>query len=1264
MSVLFLALVTSGVMLTQMVFAAPPRLGFAANENEALTPCGRASTPLSETLCRGYALPSRLDKLGVTQGRSLAVPLSRSLAVPLSRSLAVPLSRSLAVPLSFSGCNTRITGEVIDYAGRFPGATDALLVRAIDSSKYIEWETEEVPAGWTGDTARFVMLAGFDTKPGGRLFRLSVNGAEVFHFRNPRDSSWTGFDTTAANGMRLVFHTLLIDVHGDAFGLLTLSMPRALLRAGAQNIAVRGEHANDRRWFMVFQMPLAEGLRVRTDECLLRSTDGSESQRLRAGIWHFGAPQPVVLSALDSNSVLLAEHRFVLRPGHTEIPLPVPPVDAPRKMVVRVGADAGTRVRADGRPPQRTSVGRLPVHASDGRPPHRTSDGRPPLHEVVHVIQPVRRYTVYLLPHSHVDIGYTDQQHRVEDIHWNNIEAAIDLAERTQNYPEGSRFVWNLETAWALWGYGHPQDRLRRSTPRIPDPRLKDALKKGWLHLDATYTNTNTSTNNAEELIDLFRPARAMSSQYNIPVTSMMQVDIPGAAWGVVTAAARSGIRYFVSAPNNSDRIGLVREAWEDKPFYWISQSGRDTLLYWQIQPYSLAYGLKGQRIRNRLWHDSVRAIAGEDPEKGFLDPYLFDHLATLSAKRYPYDMIALSWALSDNAAIDPDLPDAVRAWNERYASPRILISSTATACAVLEARYGAVLPHYSGDMTEYWTDGIGSGARETALKRGAVETLLQTETLRTMTGFEPAASSDEAWRFVALFSEHTWGAWNSTSEPDNEAVRQQWHTKRGFAETADSLARSFRDSTLSLARARIITGPQRHPYTNTRIADVYNTLDQTRKGLIILPPGYSRKTGTVMDSVHAIGHQVLADSSLALYSKGIPAFGVERFRFESYVLRGEVAYPKHVARAEKYELSNGILRIRLDSVTGNIASIIDLRTKREYVDSGSAAGMNAYFYLPGDSLARLLGSGSATITVKEKGPLRAALLVRSPAPGCHWLEREIRLAAEADFLEIENRLDKIAIREKEGVHFGFGFRIPGGTMRIDAPWATIIPEKDQLPGSCKNWLTVQRHVDISNDTMGVTWATLDAPLMEVGGITARLLGAQWQSPEWIRTLPPSQTLYSWALNNHWHTNFRADQEGELRFRYAIRPHGGYDAAAAMRFGIEQAQPFISTPLLIARPARENREPTPVQLRVHIDNPSVVLLRMGSLDQYPDAGPNPSDAASNAASAFLRLFNPTETTQKYVLQVRQPHQKTADEERTTLRTGVLGPYEHVTLLLE
>ena len=46
-------------------------------------------------------------------------------------------------------------------------------------------------------------------------------------------------------------------------------------------------------------------------------------------------------------------------------------------------------------------------------------------------------------------------------------------------------------------------------------------------------------------------------------------------------------------------------------------------------------------------------------------------------------------------------------------------------------------------------------------------------------------------------------------------------------------------------------------------------------------------------------------------------------------------------------------------------------------------------------------------------------------------------------------------------------------------------------------------------------------------------------------------------MNNYWHTNYRAYQEGRTIFRYAIRPHGGYSASDAQRFGIERSQPLI-----------------------------------------------------------------------------------------------------------
>jgi alpha-mannosidase len=49
-------------------------------------------------------------------------------------------------------------------------------------------------------------------------------------------------------------------------------------------------------------------------------------------------------------------------------------------------------------------------------------------------------------------------------------------------------------------------------------------------------------------------------------------------------------------------------------------------------------------------------------------------------------------------------------------------------------------------------------------------------------------------------------------------------------------------------------------------------------------------------------------------------------------------------------------------------------------------------------------------------------------------------------------------------------------------------------------------------------------------------------------------------MNNHWGTNYRAYQEGIVAFRYAVRPHAGYDPALASRLAIG-----LSMPLLVAR---------------------------------------------------------------------------------------------------
>ena len=51
--------------------------------------------------------------------------------------------------------------------------------------------------------------------------------------------------------------------------------------------------------------------------------------------------------------------------------------------------------------------------------------------------EPARKWVVYLLPHSHVDIGYTAVQTDVERKQMRNIDAALELCRKTADYPLG-----------------------------------------------------------------------------------------------------------------------------------------------------------------------------------------------------------------------------------------------------------------------------------------------------------------------------------------------------------------------------------------------------------------------------------------------------------------------------------------------------------------------------------------------------------------------------------------------------------------------------------------------------------------------------------------------------------------------------------------------------------------------------------------------------------------------------------------------------------
>ncbi len=106
-------------------------------------------------------------------------------------------------------------------------------------------------------------------------------------------------------------------------------------------------------------------------------------------------------------------------------------------------------------------------------------------------------------------------------------------------------------------------------------------MKQGQVALNGMYLNELTGLCRPEELLRLFRFSTQLAERTGVPIESAMISDVPGYTWGTVTAMAQAGIKYFSTAPNFIDRIGDILVKWENRPFYWVSPSGKEKVLVW-----------------------------------------------------------------------------------------------------------------------------------------------------------------------------------------------------------------------------------------------------------------------------------------------------------------------------------------------------------------------------------------------------------------------------------------------------------------------------------------------------------------------------------------------------------------------------------------------------------------------------------------------------------------------------------------------------------
>lgn len=973
-----------------------------------------------------------------------------------------------------NGYSRSISGEVIPYFSVYPKyAKDALLVRCTDGKKLAEWETDVVPVTMTDKYAYFTWIAGHSsgTSGGDRYFDLLINDQPALTITTQVSKSPANWTFAGSDSTRIVFEFKTKDGAGDAHGMMYLRVPRSRLQPGkALKLKLVGRNQQSNDWFMTFRYSFKEKVDVMAMPFLLR--DKEARQPLQITVLHFGGPEVFRLK-IDGRDY--PERR--VQNGFNVFEVSVPAVTM--KSMLHIEASTGNVLNTQMQVP----------------------------------IRPVIHREIDLVHHAHTDIGYSHIQEDVLKIHVQNIYDALGLIEKTKNYPPESRFKWNIESAWAVENFLHTANADSKA-------HFFEALRRGQIALAGMYANDLTGLMIPEEMHWLVEYATRLGKQEKFPVNTIMMTDIPGMSWGMVEVMAKNGIRYFSNGPNyveglpdKGDRIGHTLFAQGNNAYWWKSPSGKDSMMIWTCgRGYSSWHGFAPGAVHER----GAEKIA--------------DYMNELDSLKYPYDIVHWRYNIvADNGPTDSTIADFVKEWNEKYVSPQLVLANVNDMFQRFEKKYGKKIPVLSGDFTPYWEDGAYSTAREEGETRVLSEKLAQLIRLADQQKIViPADLLYAAKKFVVLFHEHTWGAFNSVSRPDDSFVTHQWNYKLRFLDSA----RYYVDQVNSL----VVRAPKQR--NQIRVA---NSLDWARSGWVEWKAAAGEDFNVAVDPAgRKYKVQKTKEGNWLFHSGAVPARGSIQYQLQ----KSGVSAP-----------FRSLTEFELDEKAGVIRQLQALGMI--WVDAEKFQGIPSTLYVKGLDPKNLFIGKMISQKVIEDGPVRKTTRVTLQLEGCENLTYDISQFNESAELKISVIINKKPVREKESVHIAFPFRIAEPTVRVGVNESFIGPGFRQTIGSNTDFYSVQRWIDVSGKNNGVTIVSPQAALYEVGSLINEDRSANGYKI-WRKDAPQSATIFAYVMNNYWHTNYKADQEGPVRFDFFLRLHAsGFNQKEAYQYGYEKKQPLL-----------------------------------------------------------------------------------------------------------
>jgi hypothetical protein len=286
------------------------------------------------------------------------------------------------------------------------------------------------------------------------------------------------------------------------------------------------------------------------------------------------------------------------------------------------------------------------------------ADGRD--HAFAQTLTPARKWTVYMVPHEHLDVGYSDFQTKLAELHSRIINEALDM---NTEHPE---FRFTLDGYWQARHFLQGRSAAEKE-------KFYAAVRDRKIFVPAQHSVILTGFPTGEALIRSFYGARRLNREAGGPWDTVNITDVPSYSWAYASILAASGLKYFAAAAN-ADRgpTLMLGDLHRRSPFWWEGPDGSRVLMW-----YSRHYHQIGSQFGL-----PTHVANGYEGLASFLSVY--------ERPDYPANAVMLHGSQWENTSLYPQQAALMKQWNALFAYPELRYSGFGEAMQKISGRLSA----------------------------------------------------------------------------------------------------------------------------------------------------------------------------------------------------------------------------------------------------------------------------------------------------------------------------------------------------------------------------------------------------------------------------------------------------------------------------------------------------------------------------------------------------------------------------------------------